>query len=114
MEQECSPGYQGSKPVGLNSFQVLHGLKVSLADALVVTGRTGLPFLALPKQSIEGDPVGPVKIFYNLAPKQFRVVDESNPKYEFRCGTAQEVIDEVGALYGMEYPDAIELLSVLG
>jgi hypothetical protein len=44
-------------------------------------------------------------VFYNLAPKQFRILDESNPKYEFRCGTPGEVLEEIGALYDKELPD---------
>jgi hypothetical protein len=113
MEAESTSSDVGH-PKGMNSFQVLHALKSVLPDALVVTGRTGLPFLTLPQQHIKGDPVGPVKLFYNLAPKQFRIVDESNRKYEFRCGTAQEAVDEACSLYDKEPPEAPEILSDLG
>lgn len=111
MTHDMPEGPQPSRPP-LNSFTILEALKHSLPDALLQTGRTGLPLLIMPLAHVQGDPVGPVKIFYNLAPKQFRVVDEANPKYEFRCGTAQEVLDELGGLYGREYPMAQELLSL--
>ena len=97
--------------LGANSFGVLSALKEVLPDALIVGGRTGLPFLVMPKKSVGEDFVGQVKVFYNLTPRQFRIVDDSNPKYEFRCGTAREAVEELSSLYDEDYEEPQEIMS---
>jgi len=97
-----------SEELPLNSFRVLKSLKTVVPNALVLTGRTNLPVLTLPQQTINGIYVGPIKIFYNLAPKQFRIVDDGNPKYEHRCGSAYEVLEELEALLDTDLPDPPE------
>lgn len=89
----------------MNSFRVLRALKTVVPDALVITGRTNLPVLTLPQRELHGIRLGPVKIFYNLAPKQFRIVDDSNPKYEYRCGTAFEVLEELESILDVDLPE---------
>ena len=79
----------------MNSFAVLRALKPCIPGALIVTGRTNLPVLTVPGQQVQGTQVGPLRVFYNLAPKQFRIVNDNDPKYEHRCGTAAEVLYEL-------------------
>lgn len=97
----------------LNSFGVLRALKPCIPDSLVITGRTGLPVLTVPAQEVHGATRGPLRLFYNLAPKQFRLVDDSDPKYEHRCGTALEVIDELESLLDLDLPPPPEELLSL-
>lgn len=102
-----------SRSPELNSFQVLHALRRIIPDSLVHTGKTGLPLMVIKQTTIRGARVGPVKVFYNLAPKQFRLLDESNPKYEFRCGTPGELLEEVESLYDLPPMDVPEMIAHL-
>jgi hypothetical protein len=101
------------RPPELNSFQVLHALRRIIPDSLVHTGKTGLPLMVIKQTTVRGSQVGPIKVFYNLVPKQFRVLDESNPKYEFRCGTPGEVLEEIEGLYDKELPDVPAMIAHL-
>ena len=92
----------------MNSFRVLKSLKTVIPHALVLTGRTNLPVLTLPQQTVNGVRVGPVKVFYNLVPRQFRIVDDSSPKYEHRCGSAYEVLEELESILDTDLPDPPE------
>jgi hypothetical protein len=88
-------------------------VRTCIPEGIITTGKTGLPILTLPQVHVNGDQVGPLRIFYNLAPKQFRLVDDSNPKYEHRCGSAWELLAEVENLLDRELPDPPAEISEL-
>lgn len=95
------------------SYKILVALSQSFPGSVIKVGKTKLPVLVLPVKIIDDILVGPVRIFYNLTPKQFRIVDDSNKKYEHRCGTAQEVIDEVSSLYNEDFLPPVKEIANL-
>lgn len=98
---------------GSYSQRVLALLKHSIPFGEIKTGKTGLPVLVLPKRMVHDRLIGPVRVFYNLAPRQFRVVNDLDKKFEFRSGSAQDVIDVVSMLYDVDLAPAPDELVKL-
>ncbi len=95
----------------MKSYEVLVLMKSVIPDSLIMMGRTNLPYLMIPKRSVRGIPVGPIRLFYNLTQRRFRIVDDNDKAYEHCTARADEVLSELEALLDITIPPAPEALQ---